>query len=158
MNRLSVWGKTGGKIARKGKGKGRREPVDKHLRSVRSLSVNQFRAWVTPGKINRKWVVFCSVWKQREMEHEPHCWFCKKSLISGKRIENKPFVLLVRFGILTSRRANLECGRYRYYHDFSRTWSFEDKYKEISSASIADRNYMEGRHDFYFMPKCCLFP
>ena len=71
-------------------------PAD-HL-SVRSLSVNQFRAWVTPGKINRKWVVFCSVWKQSEMEHEPHCWFCKKSLISGKRI-NKPFVLLVRFVI-----------------------------------------------------------
>ena len=36
-------------------------PAD-HL-SVRSLSVNQFRAWVTPGKINGKWVVFCSVWK-----------------------------------------------------------------------------------------------
>ena len=30
---------------------------------------------------------------------------------------------------------------------------YEDKYKEISSASIADRNYMVGRHDFYFMPK-----
>ena len=28
-----------------------------HL-SVRSLSVNQFRAWVTPGKINGKWTLF----------------------------------------------------------------------------------------------------
>ena len=71
-------------------------PAD-HL-SVRSLSVNQFCTWVTPGKINRKWAVFCSVWKQSEMEHEPHCRFCKKSSISGKRI-NKPFVLLVRFVI-----------------------------------------------------------
>ena len=60
-------------------------PAD-HL-SVRSLSVNQFRAWVTPRKINRKWAVFCSVWKQSEMEHEPYCRFCKKSLISGKRIK-----------------------------------------------------------------------
>ena len=68
-------------------------PAD-HL-SVRSLSVNQFRVWVTPGKINRK---FSSIWKQSEMEHEPHCRFCKKSLISGKRI-NKPFVLLVWFVI-----------------------------------------------------------
>ena len=113
MNRLSVWGK----IARKGRGKGGgggracrqtfeaainippscNYPAD-HL-SVRSLSVNQFRAWVTPGKINRKWAVFCSVWKQSEMEHEPYCRFCKKSLISGKRI-NKPIVLLVRFVIL----------------------------------------------------------
>ena len=71
-------------------------PAD-HL-SVRSLSVNQFCTWLTPGKINRKWAVFCSVWKQCEMEHEPHLRFCKKSLISGKRI-NKPFVLLVRFVI-----------------------------------------------------------
>ena len=107
---LSVWGK----IARKGKGKGGggeracrqtfeaaispscNHPAD-HL-SVRSLSVNQFCAWLTAGKINRKWAVFCSVWKQCEMEHEPHLRFCKKSLISGKRI-NKPFVLLVRFVI-----------------------------------------------------------
>ena len=34
-------------------------PAD-HL-SVRSLSVSQFRAWVTPGKINGKWAVFCSI-------------------------------------------------------------------------------------------------
>ena len=39
----------------------------------------------------------CSIWQQSEMEHEPHCWFCKKSLISGKRISNKPFVLIVQF-------------------------------------------------------------
>ena len=65
VNRLSVWGK----IARKGKGKEGREPVDKHLRPLfrplviilpiicepaRSLSVNQFRARVTPLKINGK--------------------------------------------------------------------------------------------------------
>ena len=93
----------GGKIARKGKGRGgesRRQtfeaaippscnyPAD-HL-SVRSLSVNQFGAWVTPGKINGKWVVFCSIWKQSEMEREPHCRFCKKSLICGKRINTVP--------------------------------------------------------------------
>ena len=89
----------GKKIARKGKGKGGRAcrqtfeaaippscnyPAD-HL-SVRLLSVNQFRAWVTPRKINGKWAVFCSVWKHSEMEREPHCRICKKSSISGKRI------------------------------------------------------------------------
>ena len=45
-----------------------------HL-SVRSLSVNQFRAWVTFGKINGKWVVFCSVSKQSEMDRQPNCRF-----------------------------------------------------------------------------------
>ena len=34
--------------------------------------------------------MFCSVWKQSEMEREPHCRFCKKSLISGKRINTLP--------------------------------------------------------------------
>ena len=62
-----------------------------HL-SVRSLSVNQFRKWVTPGKINGKWAVFCSVSKQSEMDREPNCRFCKKSLISGKRINTVPVV------------------------------------------------------------------
>ena len=145
---------SGKKIATKGKGRGGERacrqtfeaaiplscnyPAD-HL-SVRSLSVNQFCTWVTPRKINRKWAVFCSVWKQSEMEHEPHCRFCKKSLISGKRI-NKPFVLLVWFVFNKPLQwVNLECGRYRYHHDFSRTWSFEDKYKEIGSASITDGN------------------
>ena len=71
-------------------------PAD-HL-SVRSLSVNQFRAWVTPGKINGKWVVFCSVWKQSEMEREPHRRFCKKSLISGKKI-----IMVLVFGVSRSK-------------------------------------------------------
>ena len=35
--------------------------------------------------------------------------------------------------------ANLECERYRYYHDFSGTRSPEDKYKQISSAFRAFR-------------------
>ena len=30
--------------------------------------------------------MFCSIWRQSEMEHEPHCPFCKKSLISSWRI------------------------------------------------------------------------
>ena len=58
--------------------------------SVTSLSVNQCRAWVTPGKINGRSAVFCSVWKQSEMEREPYCRFCKKPLISGKRINRVP--------------------------------------------------------------------
>ena len=49
-----------------------------HL-SVRSLSVNQFRA--------------CSVWKQSEMGRQCNCPFWKKSLISGKRILNTVPVL-----------------------------------------------------------------
>ena len=36
----------------------------KHL-SVRSLSVNQFCTWVTPGKFYGKWAVFCSFSKQK---------------------------------------------------------------------------------------------
>ena len=57
-----------------------------------------------------------------------------------------PFVLLVQFLIqkIPTMRANLECERYRYYHAFSRTWTSKDKYKEISSASIADGNYTFG--------------
>ena len=58
--------------------------------SVTSLSVNQCRAWVTPGKINGKSAVSCSVGEQSEMEREPYCRFCKKPLISGKRINRVP--------------------------------------------------------------------
>ena len=60
-------------LPRKGKGKERacrqtveaaippscNYPADNLL--VRSLSVSQFREWVTPGKINGKWAVFCSI-------------------------------------------------------------------------------------------------
>ena len=95
----------GKKIVRKGKGRGERacrhtfeaaippscNYLAEHL-SVRSLSVNQFRAWVTPGKINGKTAVFCSVSKQSEMDREPNCRFCKKSMISGKRINTLPVV------------------------------------------------------------------
>ena len=71
----------GKKIARKGKGRGERAcrhtfeaaiPPSCNYRaehlSARSLSVNQFRAWVTPGKIKGKTSVFCFVSKQSEME------------------------------------------------------------------------------------------
>ena len=34
--------------------------------------------------------MFCSVSKQSEMGREPNCRFCKKSLISGKRINTVP--------------------------------------------------------------------
>ena len=95
----------GKKIARKGKGRGERacrhtfvaaippscNYLAKHL-SARSLSVNQFRAWVTPGKIKGKTSVFCFVSKQSEMDREPNCRFWKKSLISGKRINTVPVV------------------------------------------------------------------
>ena len=79
-------------------------PVD-HL-SVRSLSVNQFCAWATPGKMNGKWAVFCSVWKQSEMEREPHCRFCKKSLISGKRINTVPV-----FGVSRNKTLLVDSGQ-----------------------------------------------
>ena len=36
--------------------------------------------------------MFCSVSKQSEMDREPNCRFCKKSLISGKRINTVPVV------------------------------------------------------------------
>ena len=116
MNRLSVWRK---KIARKGKGRGERacrqtfeaaippscNYLAEHL-SVRSLSVNQFRAWVTPGKINGKWAVFCSVSKQSEMDREPNCRFCKKSLISGKRINTVPI-----FGVSRNKTLLVDSGQ-----------------------------------------------
>ena len=86
------------KIARKGKGRGERacrqtfeaaippscNYLAEHL-SVRSLSVNPFRSWVTPGKINGKTAVFCSVSKQSEMDREPNCRFCKKNRWSPVR-------------------------------------------------------------------------
>ena len=120
MNRLSVWGK----IATKGKGKvgggGResafRQTVEaailpscnysaEHL-SLRSLTVNRFRAWVTPGKINGKWTLFCSVWKQSEMDREPNCRFCEKSLISGKRINTVPV-----FGVSRNKTLLVDSGQ-----------------------------------------------
>ena len=117
--RLFVWGKR----AWKGKGKwggGGGDPVDKYLRALfrhlvivlpiicqqdRSLSIN-FRAWVTPGKINGKWAVFCSVWKLSEMEREPHCRFCKKWLISGKRINTVPV-----FGVTRNKTLLVDSGQ-----------------------------------------------
>ena len=54
-------------------------PAD-HL-SVRSLSVNQFRAWVTPGKINGKWAVF-SLSIRRFWE--------KRGKMEAKKGENSP--------------------------------------------------------------------
>ena len=109
----------GKKIARKGKGRGERacrqtfeaaippscNYLAEHL-SVRSLSVNQFRAWVTPGKINGKTAVFCSVSKQSEMDHEPNCRFCKKSLISGKRINTVPV-----FGVSRNKTLLVDSGQ-----------------------------------------------
>ena len=76
-----------------------------HL-SVRSLSVNQFRAWVIPGKISGNWAVFCSVSKQIEMEREPNCRFCKKSLISGKRINTVPV-----FGVSRNKTLLVDSGQ-----------------------------------------------
>ena len=103
VNRLPVWGK---KLQGKGRelgGGGKRacrqtfafaippscNYLAEHL-SVRSLSVNQFRSWLTPGKINGKWTVFCFVSKQSEIDREPNCRFCKRSLIFGKRINTVP--------------------------------------------------------------------
>ena len=65
-----------------------------HL-SVRS-SVNQFHTWATPGKINGNGPVFCSVWKQSEMERKHHCQFRKTLLISGKRINMVPVFCISR--------------------------------------------------------------
>ena len=76
-----------------------------HL-SVRSLPVNQFRAWVTPGKINGKTAVFCSVSKQIEMDREPNCRSCKKSLISGKRINTVPI-----FGVSRNKTLLVDSGQ-----------------------------------------------
>ena len=116
MNRLSVWGKNGEERERKGGKRACRQtfevtilpscnyPAD-HL-SVRSLSVTQFRTWVTPEKINEKWVVICSVWEQSQMEHEPHCRFCKKSLISGKRINTVPV-----FGVSRNKTLLVDSGQ-----------------------------------------------
>ena len=77
----------------------------KHL-SVRSLSVNQFRAWETPSKINGKTAMFCSFSKQGEMDREPNCRFSKKSLISGKRINSVPV-----FGVSRNKTLLVDSGQ-----------------------------------------------
>ena len=124
MNRLSVWGKNSdereGKGGGGGGGGGRerafRQTVEaailpscnyraEHL-SLTSLTVNRFRAWVTPGKINGKWTVFCSVWKQSEMDREPNCRFCEKSLISGERINVVPV-----FGVSRNKTLLVDSGQ-----------------------------------------------
>ena len=76
-----------------------------HL-SVRSLPVNQFRAWVTPGKINGKWAVFCPVSKQSETDREPNCRFCKNSLIFGKRINT-----VLVFGVSRNKTLLVDSGQ-----------------------------------------------
>ena len=114
---LFVWGKNSEE--REGKGGGGRafrQTVEaaippscnypaEHL-SLGSLTVNQFRAWVTPGKINGKWTVFCSVWKQSEMDREPNCLFCEKSLISGERINVVPV-----FGVSRNKTLLVDSGQ-----------------------------------------------
>ena len=109
--RLSVWGKNSDE--REGKGGQTVEAAilpscnypAEHL-SLTSLTVNRFRAWVTPGKINGKWTVFCSVWKQSEMDREPNCRFCEKSLISGKRINTVPV-----FGVSRNKTLLVDSGQ-----------------------------------------------
>ena len=127
MNRLSVL--LGGKNS-DGRGKGAERacrqtfeaaipppcnyPAD-HL-SVRSLSVNQFRTReLTAGKIEneRCFALFCqykrpgfALSENREMEREPHCRFCKKSLISGKRINTVPV-----FGVSRNKTLLLDSGQ-----------------------------------------------
>ena len=122
MNRLSVL--LGEKIAKgeeKGRGGGKRcrqtfeaaippscnYPAD-HL-SVRSLSVNQFFTRVSklPGKLKMSGVLLCfALSENREMEREPHCPFCKKSLISGKRINTVPV-----FGVSRNKTLLLDSGQ-----------------------------------------------
>ena len=123
VNRLPVWGKKlQGKWRERGSGGERAcrqtfadwfeaaippscNYLAEHL-SVRSLSVNQFRSWVTPGKINGKWTVFCSVSKQSEIDREPNCRFCKKSLIFGKRINTVPV-----FGVSRNKTLLVDSGQ-----------------------------------------------
>ena len=50
--------------------------------------------------------MLCSVWKQSEMEREPHCRFCKKSLISGKRINTVPV-----FGVSRNKTLLVDSGQ-----------------------------------------------
>ena len=55
--------------------------------SVRSLSVNQFCMWVTPGKFYRKWAMFCSFSKQSKqttsliVNFAKNCWSSVRELI-----------------------------------------------------------------------------
>ena len=44
--------------------------------------------------------------ENREMEREPHCQFCKKSLISGKRINMVPV-----FGVSRNKTLLLDSGQ-----------------------------------------------
>ena len=50
--------------------------------------------------------MFCSFSKQSEMDREPNCRFCKKSLISGKRINTVPV-----FGVLRNETLLVDSGQ-----------------------------------------------
>ena len=50
--------------------------------------------------------MFCSISKQSEMNREPNCCFCKKSLISGKRINTVPV-----FGVSRSKTLLFDSGQ-----------------------------------------------
>ena len=50
--------------------------------------------------------MFCSVSKQSEMDREPNCRFCKKSLISGKRINTVPV-----FGVSRNKTLLVDSGQ-----------------------------------------------
>ena len=50
--------------------------------------------------------MFCSVSNQSEMDRKPNCRFCKKTLISGKRIDTVPF-----FGVSRNKTLLVDSGQ-----------------------------------------------
>ena len=50
--------------------------------------------------------MFCSVSKQSEIDREPNCRFCKKSLISGKRINT-----VLVFGVSRNKTLLVDSGQ-----------------------------------------------
>ena len=69
------------------------------------------------------WILKSSSWARRISFSDLSC-FARQAVRLASSVSN-----------LTSP-CNVNEKRYRYYHDFSKTWSSEDKYKEISSTFI----------------------
>ena len=100
----------GEKKARKGKGKGGgggERACRQTFEAAIPPSCRTVSKIVSCQSISRvSNTVFCSVLKQSEMELEPHCRFCKKSLISGKRINKVPV-----FDVSRNNTLLVDCGQ-----------------------------------------------
>ena len=91
------------KEEREGKGG---EPVDKHLRPLYCPLVITCQSSVSKIIICQSILHVSNFWKQSEMERKSHFQFCKKWLISGKRIYTVPI-----FGVSRNNTLLIDSGQ-----------------------------------------------